>query len=370
MNYRRMPIEIESPEQLGYDTIACNLAESSFRDARLGDLGVRLDDLVLQYSDHLGHPGLRRLLAADAGVAPEQVLLTVGAAAALFMVATTLLSAGDHLVVVRPNYATNLETPRAIGCDISFLDLRYEDGWAVDLDRLAALITPRTRLISLTCPHNPTGAVFDEATLRGAVALAERHGCHLLCDETYREMTFGAPLPVAASLSPAAISVCSLSKTYGLPGIRLGWLMTQDAALFTRLLAAKEQIFITGSVVDEEIAAQALARRAELLSGIRARIAAAFATTRDFMAAQDQLEWVEPRGGVVGFVRLRDEVAARTDVDLFYKVLYERHRTLVGPGHWFEQPRRSFRLGYGWPTPAELAAGLRNLTLALDDARR
>lgn len=370
MNYRRMPIEVESPEQLGYDKIACNLAESSCTDVNYRDLGIDLGDLVLKYDDHLGLPPLRALVAENAGVGADEVLMTVGAAAALFIISTSLLQRGDHLVVVRPNYATNIETPRAIGCDISYLDLQFDEGWNVSLDRLAALVRSNTKLISLTCPHNPTGSVLDEATLRGAVALAERHGCRLLVDETYREMTFGAPLPSAASLSPAAISVSSLSKTYGLPGIRLGWLLSRDPALREVFLAAKEQIFICNSVVDEEIAFQALRRRAQWLPEIQARIAAALAITRDFIAAQRDFEWVEPRGGVTGFFRLRDEVRHRTDIDRFYEILLDRYQTLVGAGHWFEQPRHYMRVGYGWPTLAELRQGLQNLTAAVADARK
>ncbi len=103
MDYRRMPIEIESPEQLGYERIRCNLAESSVADMALRDLDVALDDLVLMYGDHVGHPGLRALVAGDgAGLTPDDVLLTPGAAAALFIVATTLLRPGDHVVVARP----------------------------------------------------------------------------------------------------------------------------------------------------------------------------------------------------------------------------------------------------------------------------
>jgi aspartate/methionine/tyrosine aminotransferase len=124
MDYRRMPIEAESPEQFGYDRIRHNLAESSVADTPLRELGVALDDLVLLYGDHLGRPGLRAAIAADgAGLSPDDVLVTPGAAAALFIVATSLLKPGDHLVVARPNYATNLETPRALGADISHLDL-------------------------------------------------------------------------------------------------------------------------------------------------------------------------------------------------------------------------------------------------------
>ena len=158
MRYRRMPIEEESPEQLGYGRIRRNLAESSVSDAALADLGVDLGGLVLQYGDHLGLPELREAIAADApGAEADDVIVTPGAVAALFILHTTLLEPGDHIVVARPNYATNVETPRAIGADVSYLDLAFEDGWAVDPARIAALMTPRTRLVSLTTPHNPTG---------------------------------------------------------------------------------------------------------------------------------------------------------------------------------------------------------------------
>jgi aspartate/methionine/tyrosine aminotransferase len=360
-----MPIEIESPEQLGYGRIRCNLAESSVSDASLGDLGVDLDGLVLQYGDHLGLPDLRAAIAADApGLGADDVLITPGAAAALFMVATSLLAAGDHVVVARPNYATNIETPRAIGADVAYLDLAYGEGYRVDPARIEALMTPRTRLVSLTSPHNPTGSVIDEATLREVVALVERRGCLLLFDETYREMTFGPALPVAASLSPRAISVSSLSKTYGLPGIRIGWLVTQDVDLRDRFLAAKEQILISGSVVDETIALAALRRRPSWLPRIRERIAEAFEATRDWMTGHPMLEWIQPAGGVVGFPRVRPELPV--DVDAFYRILFEEHGTIVGPGHWFEQPRSHFRLGYGWPDDAQLRAGLASIDLALD----
>jgi aspartate/methionine/tyrosine aminotransferase len=373
MRYRRMPIEAESPEQLGYGRIRCNLAESSVADASLADLGADiggdLAGLVLQYGDHLGLPELRAAIAADApGVDPDGVMVTPGAVAALFILQTTLLEAGDHVIVARPNYATNVETPRAIGADVTYLDLSYGDGWAVDAARIEALMTDRTRLVSLTSPHNPTGTTMDLATLREVIALVERRGARLLLDETYREMTFGEALPVAASLSPSVVSVSSLSKTYGLPGIRIGWLVTQDPELRDRLLAAKEQILISGSLVDETIALTALRRRPQLLPEIRARIADAFSTTAAWLQGHERLEWIEPRGGVVGFPRIR--AGAGVDIDTFYRVLFEEHGTIVGPGHWFEQPRSHFRLGYGWPKPDELREGLAAIDLALAAARR
>ena len=367
MRYRRMPIEEESPEQVGYGLIRRNLAESSVSDASLGDLGDDLGGLVLQYGDHLGLPALRSAIAADAsGADPDDVMVTPGAVAALFVIHTSLLEAGDHVVVARPNYATNVETPRAIGADVSFLELSYDEGWTVDPARIAALMTPRTRLVSLTTPHNPTGSTLGRSTLDEVVALVERAGARLLIDETYREMTFGEPLPVAASLSPAVISVSSLSKTYGLPGIRIGWLVTRDRALRDRFLAAKEQILISGSLVDETIALRALERRPAWLPKIQARIDEAFTTTAAWLDGHERLEWIPPRGGVVGFPRIRPGVPVAPD--RFYRVLFEDHGTIVGPGHWFEQPRTHFRLGYGWPTLAELREGLVAIDASLEAA--
>jgi len=350
MKYQRMPIEVESPEEYGYDRIRYNLSESSVRDRKLSEAGVQLQDLLLLYGEHKGHRGLVEAIAASSGVEPGEVLATFGAAEALFIIATSLLEKGDELVVVRPNYATNLFTPRAIEAEVRYLDLAFEQQWKVDLDRLSALLTPRTKYVSITVPHNPTGQVMSEGDLRGVVAMVEKAGCRLLVDETYREMTFGGPLPCAATLSDRAISVSSLSKTYGIPGIRAGWLLCRDPVLMETFLAAKEQIGICGSVVDEEIAFQALGRREAWLPEIHGRIREALGITRNWIAREGLMEWVEPRGGVVGFPRIRPGVPV--DVDTFYRVLTLDYGTYVGPGHWFEQSRRHFRLGFGWPTLA------------------
>ncbi|MEO8611523.1 MAG: pyridoxal phosphate-dependent aminotransferase [Chloroflexota bacterium] len=364
LKYRRMPIEIESPEEMGYGNIDCNLAESSVTDALLPDLKIDLGKLVLAYGDHFGKPELRALIAADAPtLKPDDVLLTVGAAAALFIVATSLLNPDDHILVAFPNYATNIETPRTIGCQMDFVRLNFEDGYKIDIEALAERITPQTRLVSLTCPHNPTGSMISEADLRRLIDIVETKGCYLLFDETYREMSFGGALPPAASLSSKAISVSSLSKTYGLPGIRMGWLICRDPQLKQIFLAAKEQIFISNSVVDEEIAYRFLQHKAEHLGRINAHIQTNFAVVKNWMAAQEDIEWVEPQGGVVCFPRIKPD--SGVDVDKFYKVLNTVYKTFVGPGHWFESERRHMRVGYGWPSQAELEKGLHNITQAL-----
>jgi aspartate/methionine/tyrosine aminotransferase len=242
MRYVRMPIEVESPEEYGYGRIRYNLSESSITDVRLSDLRLTIPDLTLLYGEHRGSEKLRSLIAAGGyGLTATDVLITGGAAGALFIVATALLGPDDHLVVVRPNYATNLETPRAIGCAITHIDLSFENGFKTDFDALAAAITSRTKIISVTCPHNPTGVMYSDAELRRLVDLARSKGCYLLVDETYRDLSFDGALPMAASLGAHVISVASLSKAYGAPGLRIGWLINRDPHLQERFSLPKSR---------------------------------------------------------------------------------------------------------------------------------
>jgi aspartate/methionine/tyrosine aminotransferase len=370
VNYRRSAIEVESPEQLGYATIANNLAESSFSDMTLADYGIEADvgRLLLPYGDHLGSERLRALIAAGASnLRPEDVLVTPGAAAALFVIASALLESGSHAVVCAPNYATNLETPHAIGADVDRIELRFEDGWRLDLERLAGLLRPETRLVSVTYPHNPTGSMIGADELDALVRLVDSHPtARLLVDETYRDLAYGDPLPMAASLSPRVLAVSSLSKTYGLPGLRVGWLTCRDPNLMETLLAAKEQIFITGAVIDEELAARVLERRTAILTRVHETIREHLAVVRAWIEPNETFEWVEPQAGVVCFPRIRPGLAV--DVDRFHRDLLERHGTYVGAGHWFDQDRRYFRLGFAWPTREQLLRGLGALDLAAQEA--
>lgn len=369
LKFVRMPIEIESPEQLGYDTIRCNLSESSVSDRRLRDLNVDLDDVLLCYGDHKGSIDLRDTVARlGSGLDAEDVLITAGASSALFMVATSLLTPEHHLVVVRPNYATNIETPRAIGCEISFIDLDFEAGFRLDLNKIEAAIRPNTKYVSITYPHNPSGVMLTEAELRAVVALVERKGCLLLFDETYREMTFGPMLPVAASLSPSVISVSSLSKTYGIPGIRIGWLICRDPELMQLFLAAKEQIGISGSMIDEYVGHVALQRRDEWIEPNNRLIRKGFDLVKAWIERDEFMEWVQPEGGCVCLPRIRPDV--KIDLPKFYDRLYSAHGTYVGAGRWFKMPDNYFRVGFGWPTLPQLSEGLEGISAAIRDAMK
>jgi len=364
LRYARMPIEVESPEEYGYARIRWNLSESSVADQKLSDLGLTIPDLTLLYGEHRGRMRLRELIAAEGqGISADDVLVTTGAAGALFIIATSLLSADDHLVVIRPNYATNLETPKAIGCAVSHIDLAFEDGYRLDPERIAAAITPKTRLVSVTCPHNPTGVMLSRAELDALVAITAKAGCRLLVDETYRDLSFDAPLPVAASLGAHVISVASLSKAYGVPGIRIGWLVNRDRALQEVFLAASEQISICGSIIDEWVAEQVMERRGQILPPRLEQMRARRDRVAAWIQSESRLEWVRPSGGVVCFPRMIGEPPG--GIEAFYRRLLEDHGAYVGPGHWFEQPDSYFRLGYGWPTDEALDRGLAAISAAL-----
>ena len=366
MKYQRMILEVESPEELGYGLIRNNLSESSISDRTLGEFTVDLSGLTLLYGEHRGDPRLRELIALQGGsaaIGAGDVLVTAGAAGALFIVATTLLERESHLVVVRPNYATNLETPRAIGCAVSQIDLAFERGFRLDVEAVERAITPATRLISVTCPHNPTGTMLSWDELMQLDHIAERHRCLLLVDETYRDLTYGTPYPTAASISPRVIAVSSLSKAFGTPGLRLGWLISQDAELRHSFLAAKEQIGICGSIVDEMLGVAVLEGRTAWLAGSRVRNLRQLEIVREWMAGEPLMEWVEPSGGVVCFPRMK--LRPGFDVDRFYRSLLETHGTYVGPGHWFEMPKWYMRIGFAWPTEQRLRDGLTGISAAL-----
>jgi len=372
MHYRRTPIEIESPEQLGYATIKQNLAESSFADRSLADYGIEgnIGELLLPYGDHLGSEQLRTLIASEEEtLIPDDVLVTAGAAAALFIVASALLEPGVHALVCAPNYATNLETPRAIGADLELLGLRFEDRWRLDIEMVADRLRPNTRLVSVTYPHNPTGSMITRDDLLALVELIDRHPlATLLFDETYRDLAYDGALPLATSLSPRVVGVSSMSKVYGLPGLRIGWLTCRDNGLRETLLAAKEQIFISGAVLDEELAVRVLERRAEILQLVHATVRNHLALVREWIEASHYFEWVEPQAGVVCFPRIRPDI--EIDIDGFYRSVFHDYGTYVGPGHWFDQDRRFFRIGFAWPSREELALGLETLEKAAGQTAR
>lgn len=364
-----MPIEVESPEEMGYATIKYNLAESSVRDIYFKDLKLNLDDVFICYGEHRGKAELRQeIINGENNLISDDVLVCPSAATALFIVSTTLLGNNDHLIVLRPNYATNIETPRAINCEITFVDLSFENNFQFYIKQIKNAIQPNTKLISITSPHNPTGVVFADELIKDIIALAEEKNIHVLVDETYRYLNFQTDLvSYYANQSANVISVCSLSKAFGVPGIRIGWLINKNEKLMHDFLAAKEQIIICNSVVDEEIAHHILKNKNHFLEPTHQLIRTNFSIIKNWIEnEQSLLEWTEPTCGVVCFPRIKSEY--KVDLPIFYKTLYEKYATFVGAGHWFEQDDRYMRIGFGYPFSEELQQGLKNITLALQES--
>jgi aspartate/methionine/tyrosine aminotransferase len=365
MQYRRMAIELESPEQLGYERIAYNLCESSFTDQILSpNLLKNLPDLLLGYGDHLGNIALRQAIAQTYNMQADQVLITAGAANALFMVATALLHSGDGIVVVAPNYASNIETPRAIGCHVHLWRMQHDQAWRLDFDRLETFLKrDKIKLISLTTPHNPTGKVLRNSELKTIIALAEQYGCYVLVDETYRDLDFlGESTPLAATLSDRVISVSSLSKAYGMPGLRIGWLLCQNANLNELFLAAKEQIMLCNSVLDEAIALQVWQQRADFLPLTHAQLKMRYEVLRQWLQNEPHVSAHLPEGGAVCFAHINKEI----DTTIFYRQLLEFYGTYVGRGAWFDMPDTYMRIGFGYPDIAQLQIGLSNISAHIE----
>ncbi|KAJ6111873.1 hypothetical protein N7523_007934 [Penicillium sp. IBT 18751x] len=345
MKYERMPIEIESPEEYGYDKIKYNLSESSVADQSLESLGLNIPNLTLLYNEHQGDSRLREIIASDAGLSKDDVLITGGAAGALL----SLRLRNWH--------------PRITSW--FFVDLEFESGFQPNVAFIESCITPKTKMVSITCPHNPTGTLITREALDELVALTKRKNCLLLVDETYRDVHYGTQLPIAASLGDHVLSVSSLSKSFGVPGIRLGWVTTQNKTLQEIFLAAKEQISISGSVINEWVATQLLSNRHNILAMTNEEMGKRLDMVKSWIEREELLEWIEPAGGVVCFPRMKKEPAGGTAA--FYERLLKKYQTYVGPGHWFGMPDTYFRLGFGWPTREELAAGMGAITKALRD---
>ncbi len=369
MKYKRMSIEVESPEELGYSSIKYNLAESSIADKTLRYYGIHSFDELLAYIPHRGNETLRNEIIADnSDLAIEDVLVTAGAAMALFIVATSMLSREDHLIVIRPNYASNIETPKAIGCEITYIDLDIENGWQLPIDLMIKAIKPNTKLISLTCPHNPTGIVFNYEDLQKIINHTASKGIYVLIDETYRELNFQSPLrPYFASISQYVISVGSMSKAYGVPGIRIGWLISKDKKWMETFLAAKEQILLSNPVIDEGIATTILCHRKKYQPALHQAINDNYNVMESWLAKNTSIfDFVLPNAGVVCFPKIKANI--KFDFDVFQTKLYSQYATLVGYGHWFDMDDSYMRLGFGYPTSSELTLGLENLLLAVRES--
>jgi aspartate/methionine/tyrosine aminotransferase len=315
-------------------------------------------DLRLGYTEAPGHPLLRREIAATFDtLAADDVLVCSGAEEGIFALVNVLLGPGDHAIVTWPGYQSLYEVARAAGADITLHELREADGWAIDLETLRAQVTPRTRLIVINAPHNPTGMLPSRETLHGIAAIAAAAGARLLVDEVYRglEMDEGERLPAGADLGPHVVSLGVMSKSYAMAGLRIGWLATRDRDLLARVAAFKDYTTICASAPAEILALIGLRARDAVLARSRGIVLDNLARLDAlFERWPDRLSWVRPRGGSIGFPRLLGGL----DADAFAATLVEREGVLLLPGSRFGHPGNHVRIGFGRTDLPDAVAGL------------
>lgn len=359
-----MPIEIESPEEIGYGNIRYNLAESSVKEFDISQLHLDLNQVKMEYTHHRGRPDLRKLIAKEGKHLDERnVLLTGGAEMALYILYTSLLSKEDEVLVLFPNYSSNVEIPNALGLNYKKIQVSFDRNWKIDWDELEKRITPKTKMISLTYPHNPTGQTLNADDIHSFTGLIEKYNLWVLVDETYRDACFMTPYPLLASHSPKMISVISFSKGMGLPGLRMGAIIHQDTILMEKYLAAKELIYIANPPIEEEIAYHFYKDKSVYLKKIHEGNQKNLLILKEWLQQETRVECVLPQGGVVAFPRM---VKLNLDMKLFYKKLFDDSGTIVGPGHWFDMPDHYFRIGFGYQDEEAFRLGLNNLSLTLN----
>jgi len=363
MWFKRMTLEIwfdDYQYEVKYD-----IGESAVKYLTVEDLDIDLQSVALRYGYHTGQPALRELIAAQyPGLTPDQIVVTTGASEANFSVVSAVVKPGDHVIVEHPTYPSLYDVPRSLGCQVSLFTLTFEDQFKPDLNKLAKMVTPGTKLISFTHPNNPTGSMITEDELRRLVEFVEERDIFLLFDETYREMDFTHSLPPAATLSDKVISISSMSKSYGLPGIRIGWVATKNQEILDAILAIREQVTICNNALGEIIAMHMLERKDAFLKQAQAHIERNKEIVARWMEQQEHFEWVYPEAGVVSFPRFKPDV--EIDPERFYRLLVEKYKTFAVPGRCFEMDNRHFRLGFG-ATPEEIEIGLQNVNKALND---
>jgi aspartate/methionine/tyrosine aminotransferase len=251
----------------------------------------------------------------------------------------------DHAIVETPCYQSALEVARSTSADVSAWTRSFVDRWPFDLDALRALVRPNTRVLYLNQPHNPTGTLMSRETFGQVVALAQEHELTLFCDEVYRELEHDPALrlPAACDVDERAVSLGSISKTYGLPGLRIGWIATRNAELRARLVDLKHYTTICASAPSELLTAVALRHRAALVERSRAIVSRNLPLLDDFVGRHgEHFEWVRPVASPIAFPR----VQGLGDVDELCARVAAQADVLLLPGSVYDQPDH-VRLGYG-----------------------
>jgi aspartate/methionine/tyrosine aminotransferase len=324
--------------------------------------------LPLGYSEARGTEALRTALAATytRGDA-DHILVTTGAIEANFLLFNVLLEPGDHVIAPYPAYQQLYSVPRAIGCDVSLWRVGPETGYRYDLDALERLLRPTTRVIVVNTPHNPTGAMMPPDDAARVYAMADSVGATVIGDEAYRWLAVpdGAPFaPPMFDLGDRGVSVGTLSKPFGLPGLRIGWIAA-SSSLVRECWAMRDYISLSPGKLNDALACLALRHRDRIVDRNRGIIEANLATASAWLAERsDMLSWTPPRGGLLALLKYNLPIPSLELADL----LATEYSVMLAPGSAFGYEHH-LRLGIG-QRPDVFAAGLREVGRALEEVRR
>ena len=308
--------------------------------AREGFLGSWLG-----YSESGGDPELLAEIAKIYTRVDERGILEfVGAEEAIFTFMNQALEKGDHVITMFPAYQSTYEVCRSIGCEISNWELRQTgDGWAIDTDELAQLIRPNTKVIAVCSPNNPTGYRLPEGQIKAIAEIAARHGLMVFSDEVYRGLSDGEPESFA-DIYDNAFSLNVLSKAYGLAGLRIGWLASQNHAFIRQMLNFKYYTSICSPVPSQKLAAIAVRHRDMIIGRNREIISENLLHSDRFFAKhKDAFQYNRPMAGPIAFHSLKSE----STIEDFCERLVAEKGVLLAPGTLFDMDGNYFRMGYG-----------------------
>jgi len=317
------------------------------------------DELHLGYTETFGMPELRRAIADTYDDIDQADILTfAGAEEGIFAAMQVLLSPGDHAIVITPNYQAAETIPGSI-CDVTGVALDPDSNWDLDIEQLRAAVQANTKVISINCPHNPTGKVFSRQMLEQIIDIARANELYIFSDEVYRllERNESIRLPQVADIYERGLSLNVMSKAYGLPGLRIGWIASKDRDVISRMERAKHYLSICNSGPSEVLALIALHTSEEILSRNRTIIERNLVLLDEFFTDHpDLFDWSVPDGGCIGYPRYKGD----DGVENFCKNLVEQSGVLLLPASVYSSeltptPGDRFRIGFG---RANTAAGL------------
>lgn len=338
-----------------------SLSSSEVPHFRLDRLPLNIADLDLDGASHPRYAPLRLAIERRYGIGPDRIVTANGTSMANFLAMAALIAPGDEVIFERPTYEPMLSAARFLGADVKRVERIAGGGFRIDLDQLEKLASQRIRLIAITNLHNPTGALTDESDLRIIGAIAERCGAHVLVDEVYLESAV-PPRPTSALLGPQFVVTNSLTKVFGLSGLRCGWILAEPE-LAERIWRLNDLFGVNQPHQSEMLSCFAFDQLDAIAAGNADRLAANRAIFNDFVESRDDLECMVAEHGITAFPRL-----AGGDSEPLNTLLRSNHDTSIVPGRWFDMPDR-FRIGLGGDT-GMLTEGLERLGFALDELGR